>query len=559
MLGLTAAVAGIGIHASTLDYAILAIYFLVVLGIGVVARLTIKTDVDFFLSGRSLPAWITGLAFIAANLGALEILGMAANGAQYGVATVHFYWIGAVPAMVFLGVVMMPFYYGAKVRSVPEYLRLRFGRFAHAWNAGSFAVATILIAGVNLFALALVVHLMLGWSIAVSIFVSAAIVLVYVTLGGLTSAIYNEVLQFFVIIASLVPLVIVCLHAMGGISGLDARIKHSPLGEGGLHAWKGLAIGHVTNPIGGNWLVMAMGLGFVLSFGYWTTNFAEVQRALSARNQSAARRTPLIGAYPKIFIPALTIIPGLVALVAIKGIGNSDPSLQYNAAIPLLIGKYLPEGMLGVAIAGISAAFMAGVAANVTAFNTVVTYDLWQSYVKKDRDSSYYLAVGRIATFVGLVISIATAFIAKGNSNIMNYVQDLFAIFNAPLFATFIIAMFWKRATWLAGGLSLIAGMAAAEATHLLASNNVIHISSKLAITWWQAIAAFVVDAIVLVIVSLFTRPKPDKELEGLVWGLKRPEQESDAVVGDEAWYRSPILLGVGALVIVVVLNIIFI
>src|SRR5438270_2465287 len=270
------------LHPSAVDYVILGIYFVVVLGIGVVARLTIKTDLDFFLSGRSLPAWITGLAFVAANLGALEILGMAANGAQYGVATVHFYWVGAVPAMLFLGIVMMPFYYGAKVRSVPEYLRLRFGTFAHTVNALSFAVATVLISGVNLFALALVVHLMLGWSIATSIFIAAAIVLVYITLGGLTSAIYNEVLQFFIIVASLVPLVIVSLHAMGGISGLDHRVKHM-LGGTGLHAWRGLGIGHVTNPIGGNWLVMAMGLGFVLSFGYWTTNFAEVQRALSAK------------------------------------------------------------------------------------------------------------------------------------------------------------------------------------------------------------------------------------------------------------------------------------
>ena len=559
MLGSAAAVGGVGIHASTLDYAILAIYFLVVLGIGLVARLTVKTDIDFFLSGRSLPAWITGLAFVAANLGALEILGMAANGAQYGVATVHFYWIGAVPAMLFLGIVMMPFYYGAKVRSVPEYLRLRFGEFAHGWNALSFAVATVLIAGVNLFALALVVHLMLGWTIAVSIFVAAAIVLVYITLGGLTSAIYNEVLQFFVIVASLVPLVIVGLNSVGGISGLKERVKHSVLGDTGLHAWRGLGIGHVTNPIGGNWLVMAMGLGFVLSFGYWTTNFAEVQRALSAKNLSAARRTPLIGAYPKIFIPALTIIPGLIALVTVKGLGNSSPSLQYNAAIPLLVGKFLPEGMLGVAIAGLLAAFMAGVAANVTAFNTVITYDVWQSYVQRERDSSYYLRVGRIATFGGLLISIATAFIAEGNSNIMNYVQDLFAIFNAPLFATFIIAMFWKRATPLAGALSMIAGSVTAEAMHLLVSNKVIHISSKLAVTWWQAIAAFVVDALVLIVVSLFTRPKEDEELRGLVWGIKRREQESDAITGDDVWYRSPGLLAGGALVLIVALNIIFI
>ena len=548
-----------GLSASPLDYAILAIYFVVVIGIGLVARLQVKTDLDFFLSGRSLPAWITGLAFVAANLGALEILGMAANGAQYGVATVHFYWIGAVPAMLFLGIVMMPFYYGAKVRSVPEYLRLRFGRFAHAFNAASFAVATILIAGVNLFALALVVHLMLGWAIAVSIVVSAGIVLVYIVLGGLTSAIYNEVLQFFIIVASLVPLVIVALHAMGGIHGLDERVRHSVLGEGGLHAWRGLGINHVSNPIGGDWLVMVMGLGFVLSFGYWTTNFAEVQRALSAKNLSAARRTPLIGAYPKVFIPALTVIPGLVALVTIKGLGSANSSLQYNAAIPLLIGKFLPEGMLGVAVAGLLAAFMAGVAANVTSFNTVFTYDLWQSYFRPDRDSAYYLRVGRIATFGGLVVSIATAFIAEGNSNIMNYVQQLFSIFNAPLFATFIIAMFWKRATWLGGALSMIAGSVAAEVAHLLYSQKVISMGSQIASTWWQAIVAFVADALVLVVASLLTQPKPDEELRGLVWSVRRRDQQPDLLPGDDAWYRSPALLAGGAFILIVALNIMFI
>ena len=390
------------LDASALDYTILAIYFLVVLGIGVVARMSIKTDLDFFLSGRSLPAWITGLAFVAANLGALEILGMAANGAQYGVATVHFYWIGAVPAMVFLGIVMMPFYYGAKVRSVPEYLRLRFNEPTHALNAATFAVATVLIAGVNLFALALIVHLMLGWSISTAIIVAALIVMAYITLGGLTSAIYNEVLQFFIIVASLLPLTLVALHDVGGWGGLQDKVKGSALKEGGLHAWQGLGIGNVTNPIDANWIAIVFGLGFVLSFGYWTTNFAEVQRALSAKNLSAARRTPLIGAYPKIFIPALTIIPGLVALVTVKGLGGSNPDLQYNNAIPLLIGKYLPEGMLGLAVTGLLAAFMAGVAANVTSFNTVFTYDLWQSYVRKDRDEAYYLRVGRFATVGGL-------------------------------------------------------------------------------------------------------------------------------------------------------------
>jgi SSS family solute:Na+ symporter len=548
------------LDASALDYAILAVYFLVVLGIGAVARLSVKTDLDFFLSGRSLPAWITGLAFVAANLGALEILGMAANGAQYGVATVHFYWIGAVPAMVFLGLVMMPFYYGAKVRSVPEYLRLRFNNPTHALNALTFAVATVLIAGVNLFALALIVHLMLGWSISIAILVAAAIVMAYITLGGLTSAIYNEVLQFFIIVASLLPLTLIALHDMGGWSGLEDRVRDSKLGDAGLHAWQGLAVGNVSNPIDANWIAIVFGLGFVLSFGYWTTNFAEVQRALSAKNLSAARRTPLIGAYPKIFIPALTIIPGLVALVTVKGLGGSDPNLQYNNAIPLLISKYFPEGMLGIAVTGLLAAFMAGVAANVTAFNTVFTYDLWQDYVRPGRDPQYYLRVGRVATAGGLLISIATAFIAKGYSNIMNYVQLLFSYFNAPLFATFIIAMFWRRSTPWAGFWGLIAGFLGAFWTHELYSWGTINLGSELAASFWGAIVAFVADAVVTVGVSLVTQPKPESELRGLVWGLTKHEEEPEKHdPADDVWYRSVWLLAAGAIVLIVVLNIIFI
>ena len=554
------AASALSLDAGALDYTILGIYFVVVLGIGAVARLSIKTDLDFFLSGRSLPAWITGLAFVAANLGALEILGMAANGAQYGVATVHFYWIGAVPAMVFLGIVMMPFYYGAKVRSVPDYLRLRFNNPTHALNAATFAVATVLIAGVNLFALALIVNLMLGWSLSVAIIVAAAIVLVYITLGGLTSAIYNEVLQFFIIVASLLPLTLVALHDVGGWSGLQDKIKASPLKEGGLHAWQGLGIGNVSNPIDANWLGIVLGLGFVLSFGYWTTNFAEVQRALSAKNMSAARRTPLIGAYPKIFIPALTIIPGLVALVTVKGLGGSNEDLQYNNAIPLLIGHYLPEGMLGLAVTGLVAAFMAGVAANVTSFNTVVTYDLWQSYVQKDRDEKYYVRVGRLATIGGLLISVATAFIAKGYSNIMNYVQLLFSYFNAPLFATFIIAMFWRRTTPWAGFWGLIAGFLGEFITHELYSFGWVDLGSELAASFWGAVIAFLADAVVTVGVSLITQPKSEDDLRGLVWGLPRKDAVPDRMEeGDDAWYRSVWLLGGVALGLVVILNIVFI
>ncbi len=547
---------------SAIDYAILGTYFVVVLGIGFVARVSIKTDIDFFLSGRSLPAWITGLAFIAANLGALEILGQAANGAQYGVPAVHYYWLGAVPAMVFLGLVMMPFYYGAKVRSVPEYLRLRFGEAAHAFNAATFAVATVLISGVNLFALALIIHLMLGWSVSIAILVAAAIVLVYITLGGLTSAIYNEVLQFFIIVASLLPLTIVALHSVGGVDGLQDRVRDfKPLGDPALHAWQGLGIGNITNPLGSDWVGLVFGLGFVLSFGYWTTNFAEVQRALSARNMSAARRTPLIGAYPKIFLPAVIILPGLIAAVTVKGLGGDAVNQQYNTAIPHLMGDFLPEGMLGVAVTGLVAAFMAGVAANVTSFNTVVTYDLIQSYFARDREDQYYLRMGRLVTVVGILISVGTAFIAKGYSNVMNYIQTLFSIFNAPLFATFIIAMFWRRATPWGGFWSLVAGTAAAYGVNRMdAYDFIFNFGSPLSASFWQAIIAFLACAVVLVVVSLFTKPKPEEELRGLVWGLTRePDPDIEEDPRDKLWWRSPALLAAGAIALLIVLNIIFI
>jgi SSS family solute:Na+ symporter len=545
------------LDTNVVDYAILAIYFAAVLGIGFIAKRYIKTSLDYFLSGRSLPAWITGLAFISANLGALEVLGMAANGAQYGAATLHFYWIGAVPAMVFLGLVMMPFYYGAKVRSVPEYLRLRFNKPTHVFNALSFAVATVLIAGVNLYALALVLKLLLGWPILFGIVVAAAIVLVYITLGGLSSAIYNEVLQFFVILAALIPLTIVALHDVGGWSGLQEAVRESPLKEEGLHAWKGTGVGDTTNPIGATWIPIVFGLGFVLSFGYWTTNFAEVQRALSAKSLGASRRTPLIGAFPKIFIPAVTIVPGLVALVTIKGLGGDDPDLQYNNAIPLLMNEYLPNGMLGLALAGLIAAFMAGVAANVSAFNTVVTYDLWEPYVRPGRDDAYYLRFGRLATVGGIVVGIGTALIASGYSNIMNYIQLLFSFFNAPLFATFIIGMFWKRMTPWAGFWGLIAGTAGAAVTHYLYKWDVIAFGSDLEASFYGAIAAFLADAIVTVGVSMVTRPKPIEELQGLVYGMANEPDEEDA--SERVWYRRPLLLGLSALAITAALNFVFI
>ncbi|WP_345155483.1 sodium:solute symporter family protein [Micromonospora maritima] len=533
---------------NALDYLILALYFVTVLGVGFAARRAIKTSVDFFLSGRSLPAWVTGLAFVSANLGALEIIGMAANGAQYGIMTVHYYWIGAVPAMVFLGIVMMPFYYGSKVRSVPEYLRLRFNRPTHLLNAISFAVAQVLIAGVNLYALALIMQALLGWPLWIAIVVGAVIVLAYITVGGLSGAIYNEVLQFFVIIAGLVPITVIGLVKVGGVNGLMDAVRESKLGEAGLHAWQGT--GSTDNPLGAHWLGIVFGLGFVLSFGYWTTNFAEVQRALSARNMSAARRTPIIAAYPKLLIPVVTVIPGLIALITVKGLGADQGDLVYNNAIPLLMRDLLPNGVLGIAVTGLVASFMAGMAANVSGFNTVFTYDIWQAYFRRDKPDGYYVKVGRIATVVAVVVGIGTAFIAAGFSNIMNYIQALFSVFNAPLFGTFIIGMFWRRMSALAGFWSLLSGTVVAIATYVLYKTGVISFNSDLEESFWGAGLAFVTVAVVAAIVTPLTRPKPDSELTGLVYGRSDATLADDSLAGDAAWYRSPVLLGVVAVVL---------
>ncbi|CAL9346580.1 hypothetical protein SUDANB95_00377 [Actinosynnema sp. ALI-1.44] len=554
--------ADLRLDAGPLDYALLAIYFAFVLGIGFLARRSVSSSLDFLLSGRSLPAWVTGLAFISANLGAIELLGMAANGAQYGMATVHYYWIGAIPAMVFLGLVMMPFYYGSKVRSVPEFLRRRFGKGAHLVNALSFAAAQVLIAGVNLYALAFLLNLMLGWPIPLSVVIAAAIVLTYTTLGGLSAAIYNEVLQFFVIVAALLPLTIVGLHKVGGWQGLVDKVTAGPGGSEQLSAWPATELTGIQNPVL-SVIGIVFGLGFVLSFGYWTTNFAEVQRALSAKSMSAARRTPIIGAYPKALIPFVIIIPGIIAAVVVPELaalkaGDGSSGIVYNNALPALIGELLPNGMLGIAITGLLASFMAGVAANVSSFNTVFTYDLWQDYVRKDRPDEYYLRIGRLATIGGTLVAIGTAFLAAGYGNIMDYIQALFSFFNAPLFATFILGMFWKRMSAAAGWTGLVAGTLAAVVVFVLAETGAVDLPGQGA-SFVGAGAAFVVDIVVSVAVTLFTRPVPQERLVGLVWSMTPKEDRRHSATGEDAgWYRSPALLGVGVLVLTVVLNIVF-
>ncbi|WP_414170768.1 sodium:solute symporter family protein [Streptoverticillium reticulum] len=540
---------GLRLPVNGLDYTILALYFVVVLGIGFAARRSVRTSLDFFLSGRSLPAWVTGLAFVAANLGATEILGMAANGAQYGAYTVHWYWIGAIPAMVFLGLVMMPFYYGSKVRSVPEFLLHRFGPSSHLLSSVIFAVSSVLIAGVNLYAMAIVLQALLGWPQWVAIVVAGFFVLAYITLGGLSSAIYNEVLQFFVILAALIPLTIVGLKRVGGWHGLSHSLTASH-GDDFLSAWGGTGIGH-PNPLGANWLTIVLGLGFVMSFGYWTTNFAEVQRALSAKNLSAARRTPLIAAFPKMFIPMVVVVPGLIALVMEPSLGRAGGDLSYNDAIPVLMRDLLPNGVLGIAVTGLLAAFMAGMAANVSSFNTVFTNDIWAAYVRRGREDAYYLRTGRVVTAVGVVIGMGTAFIASSFSNIMNYLQTLFSFFNVPLFCVFIIGMFWKRATAAAGFWGLLSGTVAAMVNYFwFYKQGVIGIPSDQGANFVSSIVAFVIGAAVMLAVSLCTAPKPAASLAGLVYGTSSPGMAEPAAEGDDAWYRRPALLGWGAVVL---------
>jgi SSS family solute:Na+ symporter len=548
------------LDANAVDYGLVIAYFAVVLLIGFAARRRVSDSLDFFLSGRSLPAWVTGLAFISANLGAVEIIGMSANGAQFGMATFHYFWIGAVPAMLFLGVVMMPFYYGSKVRSVPEFMRRRFGTGAHLVNALSFALAQVLIAGINLYLLATIVNALLGWPLWVSLILAAAVVLSYITLGGLSAAIYNEVLQFFVIVAALLPLTLIGLHRVGGIGGLVDKVKASPDGAEQLRSWPGTGLSAIDNPVL-SVIGIVFGLGFVLSFGYWTTNFVEVQRAMATKSISAARSTPIIGSFPKMFVPFIVIVPGMIAAVLVSETrelkAGGDPGVTYNDSILLLIRDVLPNGLLGVAIAGLLAAFMAGMAANISAFNTVFSYDLWQQYVKKDRPDGYYLKVGRLATVGATVIAIFTALIASNYSNLMDYLQTLFGFFNAPLFATFILGMFWKRMTPTAGWTGLVSGTAAAVVVYVLSETGTIGITGQGA-SFVAAGAAFVVDIIVSVAVSMVTAPKPVAELAGLVYSETPKEQRSDPDAHLLPWYRSPTKLAGISLVLVVILNVIF-
>ena len=577
-------------HLAPIDYAVMVVYFAAVLAVGWLLRRLMRTSTDFFLSGRSLPPWVTGLAFISANLGAQEVLGMGASGAKYGIVTNHFYWVGAIPAMVFVALFMMPFYYGSRARSVPEYLKLRFDEKTRTLNAFSFAVMTVFSSGISMYALGKLLNLLLGWSFDFSVLVSALIVLAYILLGGLTSAIYNEVLQFFLIVFGFVPLVFLGLVAVGGWSHLSTQLSAVSISRGFApdaytHAWRTMGSAS-QNPIGVDWFPLIAGLGFVLSFGYWCTDFLVVQRAMAAESMTAARRTPLIAALPKMFFPFLVILPGMIALViggahnggqglippklSAAGLpvldGTGHPVLDYDLATPMMLIRFFPTGMLGLGLTALLASFMSGMAGNVTAFNTVWTYDIYQAHIRKGASDEHYLWMGRAATVAGIALSVAAAYAASAFNNIMDMLQLVFAFVNAPLFATFALGMFWRRTTGHGAFWGLLAGTIGAAVHHGLTLPagsapgikggyfGVMHTyPSELAQTFWTAIIAWTTCFVVTILISLVSRPRPEGELRGLVWALTERPKDSE-----HRFWERPVTLGVIVLIMTLALNFVF-
>jgi SSS family solute:Na+ symporter len=633
-----------------LDYAILIIYVAFVVGIGFALRRYMKSSSDFLTSGRSIPAWVTGLAFISANLGALELVGMAASGAKYGIATSHFYWVGAIPAMIFLAVFMMPFYYGSKARSVPEYLKMRFDERVRALNSIAFAVMTVFASGISMNALAKLLNQLLGWNYHVALWICSAVVLVYVLKGGLTSAIYTEVLQFFMIVLGFAPVVYLGLRDVGGWGSMNHSLQNVAQNPAAFNlgtkaystdawtsAWKPLLGGPAANPMGVDWFAMVFGLGFVLSFGYWCTNFLVVQRAMAAKNMGAARRTPLIAAVPKMIFPILVIVPGMIAVAltsmpdksyripppilseqvyakavdAAKAASASDPAsalktvsaalgkkvnpdkvtalvkeashltdaqikqglynsvaeYDYDGVILSLVKKYCPTGLLGLALTALLASFMSGMAGNVTAFNTVWTYDLYQAYLAPNKSDQHYFWMGQAVTVVGILLSIACAYFASMYNNAMDIIQLVFGFVNAPLFATFLLGMFWSRTTGTGAFLGLFGGIAGSAMFHSLtisAGNTpgvkggylgvVKTFPSEMAQNFWLASFAFTVCFTLTLVISLATaRTKTNEELKGLVYSLT-PKLKDD----EREWYLRPAVVGTVLLLCCVVLNVIF-
>ncbi len=635
-----------------MDYSIMLIYVGAVLGIGQALRKYMKSSSDFFLSGRSIPAWVTGLAFISANLGALELVGMAASGAKYGMMTCHFYWIGAILAMTFLSVFMMPFYYGSKARSVPEYLNMRFDGRVRCLNSITFAVMTVFASGISMNALAKLLQSLLGWDYHLSLWICSGVVLLYVLKGGLTSAIYTEVLQFFMIVLGFSPVVYLGLKEVGGWSVLKEKLagvatNPASIGVGDkaflpdawTGAWSPMLKGASANPMGVDLFAMVFGLGFVLAFGYWCTNFLVVQRAMAAKDMSAARRTPLIGAIPKMLIPALVILPGMIAaglafsgkddyrlppkviaesayvnvVAAVKHVAatgvtgeaavqeiakaaglkmmsgkvdaiiKASPNLSdadisarvqnavaendYDGVILSLIKRYCPTGLLGLALTALLASFMSGMAGNVTAFNTIWTYDLYQAYLAKGKSDAHYMWMGKAATVAGILISIGCAYFAAMYNNAMDVIQLVFGFVNAPLFATFLLGMFWKRITATGAFWGLLLGTTTSAVFHALtlATGNapgvkggylgvVQSFPSEMAQNFWLASFAFLACLLLTTVLSLATKQnKTDAELTGLVYSLTPRIPQAD-----EAWYMRPGVQALALLGVCLVLNIIF-
>ncbi len=553
------------VHLSAVDLGIIAFYFALVLGIGFYLKRFANTGEDFFLAGREMTAWVAGLAFVSANLGSLELLGWAGSAYQYGILAAHWYWIGAIPAMVFLGIVMMPFYYISKTHSVPGYLQLRYGSATSALSAVTFAIMTILMSGVNMYAMAVVMKVVLGWNINFSIWVSSLTVGIYVAAGGLFSAIFNEVLQFFLIWFGALLIPILGLIETGGWKGMVARIQQNFPGQDYTHAWSTLGR-FQDNPMGMHWTGIVFGLGAVQAMGYWTTDFLVVQRVLSAKDIRSAKMAPIIGSFFKMAVPLIVILPGLLGLAVLPMHLVPASSLQpgqysYNEVLPLMLARYCGPGLLGLGITALVAGFMAGMAGNVSAFATVWTYDIYRPFLRKTAPDQHYVSMGRWCTLIGLIVSIGTAYLAMGFASIMDYVQALFGFFIAPLFGTVLLGMLWKRVSRAAGFLGLLSGTLSSVGMFTLMKLDhrwvgVFALSPKaqgLAQDMYQALWSCVTCVVVTVLVTLVTKPRPDEELRGLVYSLTEVAHEEHT-----NFLQRPLFWGIVALAALLVLQIIF-
>ena len=554
------------VRLSGVDLAIIAIYFLLVLVIGFYLKRFAKTGEDFFLAGREMTSWVAGLAFVSANLGSLELLGWAGSAYQYGIMAAHWYWIGAIPAMVFLGLVMMPFYYISKTHSVPGYLQLRYGSAASGLSAVTFAFMTILMSGVNMYAMAVVMKVVLGWDIHFSIWVSSLTVGVYVAAGGLFSAIFNEVLQFFLIWFGALLIPILGLVESGGWAGMVARIHQNFPGQNFTHMWGPMG-SPANNPMGISWIGIVFGLGAVQSMGYWTTDFLVVQRVLSAKDIRSAKMAPIIGSFFKMAVPLIVIVPGLLGRAVlpmhlVPASAMQAGQYSYNEVLPLMLARYCGPGLLGLGITALVAGFMAGMAGNVSAFATVWTYDIYRPFLNKSAPDRHYVSMGRWCTIIGLIISIGTAYLVMGFASIMDYVQALFGFFIAPLFGTVLLGMLWKRVTAAAGFWGLLAGTVSSvtmfclmkfDPTHWVRVFALSPLAQALAQDMYQALWSCVTCVVVTVLVTLVTKPKPDESLRGLVYSLTDKAHEEQVSL-----LHRPFFWGMVALAILVILQVIF-